>query len=767
MDLTQPIQWSEEFSIGIPLIDSQHRRLVEMSEGLRLAIVEGCPRSTLLKILKDLVGYCGDHFTCEEMLMQTVGYSKLSSHVPLHRQFTDQVLRWFEEFQAGNLEPQTVLQALVQWLVNHILREDTQITVYCASKGVKYTDFVDVADVIPKEDTGTRVPLELGMSALMLAQLALLCFVIGYRDHVAIVGPLVVAGSVALFALMLMFARSTLRAQTRSLQLASAKQFADNMLASEVAGRVAVMDLDDLDELLAHEQSPLFRVLGSIVEHLRLYIPHIPAAVLALVRGDEQPDDSEEEEEKDAGRRSPAERQQGHPIRKEVSLPQCEGSRDGTPSEDPMTVVDLTEERRSGSPCASAERCSVDPETVPRVSASVVPILGCPEGGYAFAVSRKGPSEDRQVEKGDRRLSRVSAVSGKPSSPSAGENRRSSVASTVTSGKPRPKPQKAGHTVKSLLEKWISRKNVSVLVAEIEGFSDLFLSLPDEQALALFGRYVTLIEGVCRSTKGMLNALQGDRLMLTWNAATGVGPHALQACKAALGIREGLKQPERQLGMLRVVVAVATGTATVGNLGSRTNLSFTVAGPVVSIAGALCSLNRFVQTQVLVCGNTWVDVRDHFVTKLVAQIDIMFPSGGGASDLPTFRRRALSLGCSLQHSGSVGDRASEFRRLFAAELKEAATHDEGEWMYVISGAPNPYAALNDAMLNLLFGNRAKGALALQAYVDEHPEDFLAKDLLEIHRHAEGAQHSSPFCWVFGWSHPARLATSPLEIMLCL
>eukprot|EP00906_Rhabdomonas_costata_P016842 RCo024199 len=742
MDLTQPIQWSEEFSIGIPLIDSQHRRLVEMSEGLRLAIVEGCPRSTLLKILKDLVGYCGDHFTCEEMLMQTVGYSKLSSHVPLHRQFTDQVLRWFEEFQAGNLEPQTVLQALVQWLVNHILREDTQITVYCASKGVKYTDFVDVADVIPKEDTGTRVPLEVGMSLLMLAILALTCVLIVYRNHVEIVGPLVVAGSVALFALMLLFARSTVRAQTRSLQLASAKQFADNMLASEVAGRVAVMELDDLDQLLSNEHSPLFRVLGSIVEHLRLYLPHIPAAVLALVRGE----DIDEDEEEIPGRGN---------ISRGAAPPGVTSNQTSNQYlAEPMAVVDVTDEHHSelGTP---EDSFWDDPMKHPRISISTVPVLPAMGGTSTEAGRKKSGAVPQQG--GDTAPRKSVEPASALSVPSVGEGRtrKSSVASSSASAVSRAKVKKASHTVKSLLEKWVARKNVSVLVAEIEGFSDLFLSLPDEQALALFGRYVTLVEEVCRSTKGMLNSLQGDRLMLTWNAATGVGPHALQACRAALALREGLKQPERQLGMLRVVVAVATGTATVGNLGSRTNLSFTVAGPVVSIAGALCSLNRFVQTQVLVCGNTWVDVRDHFVTKLVAQIDIMFPSGVGASDLSTFRRRALSLGCSLQRSASSGDRASEFRRLFAAELKEAATHDEGEWMYVISEAPNPYGAYNEAMLSLLFGNRAKGASALQSYLTEHPEDFVAKDALDLSTRTEGAG-TAPLCWMYGWSHPARL-----------
>ena len=74
----------------------------------------------------------------------------------------------------------------------------------------------------------------------------------------------------------------------------------------------------------------------------------------------------------------------------------------------------------------------------------------------------------------------------------------------------------------------IHRKAVTVLVADIDGFSELILALSDANSLALYGKYVGLVEEVCRNTKGMLSSLQGDRLVLSWNAATNVGAHALQ-----------------------------------------------------------------------------------------------------------------------------------------------------------------------------------------------------------------------------------------------
>eukprot|EP00906_Rhabdomonas_costata_P013891 RCo019913 len=95
LDINQPICYCEDWAVGIPLIDSQHLRLFEMIEDLRLAVVTKADPAMVTKVLKGLVDYCGDHFECEQMLMQTIDYPGYRGHYGLHQQFTDQALRWF------------------------------------------------------------------------------------------------------------------------------------------------------------------------------------------------------------------------------------------------------------------------------------------------------------------------------------------------------------------------------------------------------------------------------------------------------------------------------------------------------------------------------------------------------------------------------------------------------------------------------------------------------------------------------------------------
>ena len=68
----------------------------------------------------------------------------------------------------------------------------------------------------------------------------------------------------------------------------------------------------------------------------------------------------------------------------------------------------------------------------------------------------------------------------------------------------------------------------------------------------------------------------------------------------------------------KVRLGVASGTALVGPMGGKAHLSFSVVGPVMRIAAALCELNTRLGTAILLCSNTWKDVREHFVARMVA-----------------------------------------------------------------------------------------------------------------------------------------------------
>jgi hemerythrin len=119
------LQWSEEYAVGVEVIDREHRVLFEIFNDLHRSILRGESNSLTAEKLVRLVQYTQEHFVEEERLMAESGYPKLEEYCASHRILTDQVRAMMEGLSRGeavlNLE---ALKFLNQWVTQHILRED-------------------------------------------------------------------------------------------------------------------------------------------------------------------------------------------------------------------------------------------------------------------------------------------------------------------------------------------------------------------------------------------------------------------------------------------------------------------------------------------------------------------------------------------------------------------------------------------------------------------------------------------------------------------
>ena len=96
------ISWDPKFSIGIPLIDEQHKHLVELCNKLYTEIMESRSKYgnnnnakwqiALAGTLKECVNYVATHFSSEEKLMKLVGYEQFAEHKNRHDEFTKKVM---------------------------------------------------------------------------------------------------------------------------------------------------------------------------------------------------------------------------------------------------------------------------------------------------------------------------------------------------------------------------------------------------------------------------------------------------------------------------------------------------------------------------------------------------------------------------------------------------------------------------------------------------------------------------------------------------
>lgn len=159
-------------------------------------------------------------------------------------------------------------------------------------------------------------------------------------------------------------------------------------------------------------------------------------------------------------------------------------------------------------------------------------------------------------------------------------------------------------------------KEISVVFADIRGYTRLSESMASEEVMNLINRYLKLMCEAIWEEEGTLTAFQGDALMAIFNAPLEQKTHALQAVRAAWKMRLAIQhyqhsQPEEK--KVAFGIGVNTGLATVGNVGALERLqNYTAIGDVVNVASRVQS--NASDNNILINESTYMQVYRHIET---------------------------------------------------------------------------------------------------------------------------------------------------------
>jgi len=116
------LTWRNELDTGIEVIDSQHRRIVELIN--QLHEIQGQEREVIGVVIEGLIDYTVSHFAFEESLMEEAGYQFGRAHKRIHDLFVKRVLDCRERYSAGEDVAGELQELLSRWLFSHIKEED-------------------------------------------------------------------------------------------------------------------------------------------------------------------------------------------------------------------------------------------------------------------------------------------------------------------------------------------------------------------------------------------------------------------------------------------------------------------------------------------------------------------------------------------------------------------------------------------------------------------------------------------------------------------
>lgn len=131
------LHWSNDMDTGIAVIDTQHRRIVDLINELNTANESGDP-AVIKHVLNELVDYTLSHFSFEEELQLKANYPFYKGHKRVHEIFTMRVGEFQQRAAAGENVIPEVLSMLKIWLVNHIKGDDADyVDIVVKSLGVE------------------------------------------------------------------------------------------------------------------------------------------------------------------------------------------------------------------------------------------------------------------------------------------------------------------------------------------------------------------------------------------------------------------------------------------------------------------------------------------------------------------------------------------------------------------------------------------------------------------------------------------------------
>lgn len=116
-------KWEPAFSVGIAIIDNQHKRIIEYINELRTVNLYQ-NKEKVYTVLLSLLDYTQSHFLFEESLMEEAGYSMTEAHKKVHMAFIERVNFFKERYENGEDIAKQLMMDLQIWLLNHIQHDD-------------------------------------------------------------------------------------------------------------------------------------------------------------------------------------------------------------------------------------------------------------------------------------------------------------------------------------------------------------------------------------------------------------------------------------------------------------------------------------------------------------------------------------------------------------------------------------------------------------------------------------------------------------------
>jgi adenylate cyclase len=169
------------------------------------------------------------------------------------------------------------------------------------------------------------------------------------------------------------------------------------------------------------------------------------------------------------------------------------------------------------------------------------------------------------------------------------------------------------------------RRPITLMFVDIRGFTSMSESMSARDVTDVVQMYLDHLSGIIFTWDGTVDKYVGDEIMAFWNAPRVQENHALLAVRCAYDLVKGAAELQQRLlarGLppIRWGIGINTGSAVVGNMGSRSRIQYTALGDTVNTAARFCA--HAPAFEVLIGQLTYDMCRDYIAVDLVPGIQL-------------------------------------------------------------------------------------------------------------------------------------------------
>ncbi len=136
------------------------------------------------------------------------------------------------------------------------------------------------------------------------------------------------------------------------------------------------------------------------------------------------------------------------------------------------------------------------------------------------------------------------------------------------------------------------RRRVSILVADLRGFTSLTEALTPVETVLILNNYLATMSDVIREYQGTVDEFLGDAILAHFGALTTRDDDTERAVACAIAMQQSIGDVnrlnrERGLPHIEMGIGIATGEVIVGNVGSEKRSKHTAIGSAVNLASRI------------------------------------------------------------------------------------------------------------------------------------------------------------------------------------